>query len=138
MISFPQPSGAGDTEAEPQPQSAGNTGMQTGAALYAGSCAMCHAAESRDPGAPAAEALHLSLTSSLSLPTASNLIRIVLQGMAPPDGEPGPYMPGYAGAYTDAQVASLVAYLRATYTDRPAWKNVEREVRKVRQQLANE
>jgi mono/diheme cytochrome c family protein len=47
-------------------------------------------------------------------------------------------MPGFAGAYTDSQVAALAAYLRATYTDRPAWKDVERDVRKQRQQLARE
>jgi mono/diheme cytochrome c family protein len=74
----------------------------------------------------------------VSLPSASNLIRIVLQGMAPPDGERGPLMPGFSGAFTDAQVATLVAYLRASYSDRPAWPDVEREVRKVRQQLAQE
>ena len=120
------------------PDANGRDTMQTAAALYAGSCALCHDAASRPAGSPSAEALHLSLASSLSLPTASNLIRIVLQGMAPADGEPGAYMPGFAGAFTDEQVALLVAYLRATYTDRPQWKNVEREVRKVRQQLARE
>jgi mono/diheme cytochrome c family protein len=130
----------GETEMEPapQPQSAPNNAMQTGAALYSGSCALCHGAASREPGAPSAEALHLSLATSLSLPSPSNLVRIVLQGMAPADGEAGAFMPGFAAAYTDTQVASLASYLRATYTDRPAWKNVEREVRKVRQRLATE
>jgi mono/diheme cytochrome c family protein len=115
-----------------------NSVGQTGAALYAGSCALCHGNPARAAGASSSEALHLSLSSSVSLPSAANLIRIVLQGMAPADGERGPFMPGFSGAYTDAQVAALVMYLRATYTDRPAWKDVEREVRKVRQQLARE
>ena len=54
------------------------------------------------------------------------------------DGEPGAFMPGFAAAYTDSQVAAIVGHLRATYTDRPPWPDVEREVRKVRQQLARE
>ena len=47
-------------------------------------------------------------------------------------------MPGYAGAFTDAQVVALVSYLRATYTDRPEWTDVDRQVRKVRQSFAQE
>jgi mono/diheme cytochrome c family protein len=123
---------------EPPGGEARSTSLQAGAPLYAGSCAICHGSAERNPGSPSAAALHLSLSSSLSLPSASNLIRIVLQGMAPPDGERGPFMPGFSGAFTDAQVAALVTYLRASYTDRPAWNDVEREVRKVRQQLAKE
>jgi mono/diheme cytochrome c family protein len=56
--------------------------------------------------------------------------------MAPPDGERGPFMPGFGGALSDGQVAAVVTYLRATYTDRPVWPNVDREVRKAKQRLA--
>jgi mono/diheme cytochrome c family protein len=130
----------GDDVPEPakQPHAAGDAAGQSGATLYAGSCAICHGAAERAPGAASANALHLSLSSSLSLSKPGNLIRIVLQGMAPPDGERGSFMPGYSGAFTDSQVAAIASYLRATYTDRPAWKDVEREVRKQRQQLARE
>lgn len=130
-------SAPGGVTPEPQAQGSDNV-MQAGATLYTASCAVCHGAASRNPGAPSANALHLALASSLSLPNASNFVRIVLQGMAPTDGEPGAFMPGFAGAYTDAQVAALASYLRVTYTDRPAWKNLEREVRKVRRQVAGE
>jgi mono/diheme cytochrome c family protein len=125
-------------EPEKQPQASSDAVAQSGAALYAGSCAICHGAAQRAAGAPSADALHLSLSSSVSLGTPGNLIRIVLQGMAPPDGERGSFMPGFSGAYTDAQIAAIATYLRATYTDRPAWKDVERDVRKQRQQLAKE
>jgi mono/diheme cytochrome c family protein len=130
----------GDDVPEPakQPHAASDAAVQSGATLYAGSCAICHGASERAPGAASANALHLSLSSSLSLSKPGNLIRIVLQGMAPPDGERGSFMPGYSGAFTDAQVAAIATYLRAAYTDRPAWKDVEREVRKQRQQLARE
>jgi mono/diheme cytochrome c family protein len=128
----------GDYIPEPQKQASGSADarLQNGASLYAGTCAICHGAALRGPGAPSSSALHLSLSSSVSLRTPGNLIRIILQGMAPPDGEPGPFMPGYTGALTDSQVAAIVTYLRASYTDRPEWPDVEREVRKVRQSFA--
>ena len=131
----------GEYVREPQKQVRESTdnALRVGASLYAGSCALCHSSASRPPGAASADALHLSLSSSVSLRTPTNLVRIILQGMAPPDGDPGPMMPGFAGAFTDDQVASLVAYLRSTYSgDRPAWPDVKREVRKVRQSLARE
>ena len=73
----------------------------------------------RPAGAPSSDALHLALSTSVALPAPGNLIRIILQGMAPPDGERGPFMPGFAGELTDEQVAAVVTYLRAAYTDRP-------------------
>lgn len=123
---------------EPDKQARASTEakVQSGAQLYAGSCAVCHSAAQRPPGAASSNALHLSLSSSVSLPTPTNLIRIILQGMAPPDGERGSFMPGFAGAYTDAQIASLVTYLRASYSDGPEWRDVEREVRDARQRFA--
>jgi mono/diheme cytochrome c family protein len=109
---------------------------QIGNVIYGSTCAVCHGSPERPAGSASSDALHLALSSSIALPSPNNLIRIILQGMAPPDGEAGPMMPGFAGALTDAQVASLVTYLRATYTDRPEWPNVEREVRKARGNIA--
>jgi mono/diheme cytochrome c family protein len=110
--------------------------LQVGGVIYGATCAVCHGRAERPADSPSGEALHLALSTSIALPSPGNLIRIILQGMAPPDGERGPTMPGFSGALTDEQVAGVVAYLRATYTDRPAWPKVEREVRKARQQLA--
>jgi mono/diheme cytochrome c family protein len=110
--------------------------VRQGAVVYAGSCAICHGAPQRPPGSPSSNALHLSLSTSLSLSSPDNLLRIIVQGVAPADGERGPFMPGFSGAFTDAQLATLVSYLRATYTDRPAWPDVARDVRKVRESFA--
>ena len=125
------------TEADKQSRASKESRLQTGAQLYAGSCATCHDASSRPPGSPTDNALHLSLASALALPTPANLIRIILQGMAPPDGETGSFMPGFASEFTDAQIASLVSYLRASYSDRVEWRDLEREVREARQQAGN-
>lgn len=113
-----------------------NAKIQMGAAIYEASCAVCHGRAERAPGAASGDALHLALSTSIALPSAGNLVRIILQGMAPPDGEPGPMMPGFSGALTDEQVESLAAYLRATYTDRPEWRSLDRDVRRAREQLA--
>ena len=130
----------GDYVQEPnkQAKTSDDATLQAGATLYAGSCAVCHGAAQRPPGSSSGDALHLSLASAVSLRTPVNLIRIILQGLAPPDGERGPTMPGFAGAFTDEQVAALVTYLRSTYSDRPEWPDVERDVRRVKQQLAKE
>ena len=45
-------------------------------------------------------------------------------------------MPGYSGALTDDQVAALIKYVRADFTDRPAWQKVDREIRRVRKSFA--
>jgi mono/diheme cytochrome c family protein len=110
--------------------------LQTGAAIYAGSCAVCHGAAQRAAGSSSSSALRLSLSTSVSLGSPNNLIRIILQGIAPADGERGPFMPGFYDAFTNEQIAALAAYLRASYTDRPEWPDVQREVRKVRQSFA--
>jgi mono/diheme cytochrome c family protein len=124
------------SDAQRQDRGKKDAAMQNGAAIYAGSCAICHGAPHRAPGSPSSSALHLALSSSLSLPEPGNLIRVVMQGVAPPDGERGPFMPGFYGAFTDEQVAALVSYLRASYTDRPQWTDIAREVRNVRQSYA--
>ena len=129
--------GAADIEAQRgQPQGGDDDAIQVGGAIYAGTCALCHGSASRSIGTPSAEALPLALSTSVTLHSPRNLIRIILQGISSPDGERGPFMPGYYGALTDEQVAALVTYLRAAYTDRPGWPHVKREVRRVRQQLA--
>jgi mono/diheme cytochrome c family protein len=107
--------------------------LRQGASIYAGACASCH-----DVGrhsASSSDALHLALSTKVMLPQPTNLIRVILQGIAPPDGERGPVMPGFH-MLTDDQVAALVAYLRADFSSRPEWRNLERDVRRVRGSLA--
>ena len=103
-----------------------------GAALFAGACATCHGSgapmmlEGRPP---------LSLGTPLSEPSPHDTVQIMLQGLGPPVGRAGPYMPAFGDSFTDAQAAEIVAYLRARYTDHPPWPgDLTAEVRKARKE----
>jgi mono/diheme cytochrome c family protein len=101
-----------------------------GAPIFAGACAGCHGA-----GAPMMldGRPSLALGSSVTAPTARNAIQTILWGLQPQAGERGPWMPGFADVLTDAQVASVVTYLRARFADRPAWTGVEQDVHHIRE-----
>ncbi|HEY2871572.1 MAG TPA: cytochrome c, partial [Reyranella sp.] len=99
------------------------------AALYAGACATCH-----DPGAPMMVQGRpvLSWGTPLHADNPHDTVRIILQGLTPPGGASGPTMPAYADMLSDRQVQELAAYLRARFTDKPAWPDVPAAVAEAR------
>jgi mono/diheme cytochrome c family protein len=99
-------------------------------ALVAGACGACHAG---DPAANRGGALPLSRASAVNEPTPRNLIQVILRGIPWQDGRPAPYMPAFAGALTDAQVAAIVTWVRAHDSDQPPWPDVAGSVRQVRE-----
>jgi len=102
-----------------------------GAALFAGGCSGCHG-----PGAPMMQQGRpaLSLGSPLHEDDPRDTIQIILQGLQPPVGAPGPYMPALADNFTDVQVGAIAAYVRACYTDKPGWTNLPKAVAKARKE----
>jgi mono/diheme cytochrome c family protein len=105
------------------------------ASVYAGACAICH--EPSGQGF-SAHGIPLSLSKVVALPDPSNLIHLILEGIEPPVGAPFAFMPGFDGALTDEQIARLAEFLRRTYSDQPAWKDIAKHVRKVREQAAKQ
>jgi mono/diheme cytochrome c family protein len=103
---------------------------RAGQIVYAGACAGCHDSGRLSPSS--GDALQLQLSTSLRLPTPRNFIHIVLDGITPRDGESGPWMPGYAGALTDGQLAALTVYARSKFGGGLAWRGVANEVKKIR------
>ena len=55
----------------------------------------------------------------------------MLEGIWPEPGEKGAQMPGFEGALTDEQLASLLAYLRVHFANSPPWADVSRQARDI-------
>ena len=112
---------------------AADRALPEGATLFAGACAGCHGT-----GAPmmGQQRPSLGLASSLLDRDPTSAVQAVLSGIDPPVAGRGPKMPGFADSLTNAQVAAVVAYARARYTDRPAWPRLEKSVREARKEGA--
>lgn len=91
-----------------------------GAVIYAGACAVCHEASPT----PFAAGLPLTFSTSLRIPTPLNLIQIIEDGVKPPEGRPGHYMPGFAGALTEEQLVALASYLRERFAGLEPWADI--------------
>lgn len=101
------------------------------ATLYASACGVCH-----DQGrqASSGSGLHLALATAVTVPTSKNLIRITLEGIAPPNSGPGRSMPGFAEALTDGQVKELMHYIRTRFGGgAPPWRDIDKELETARQ-----
>ncbi len=109
-----------------------NVGPQNdpSARLYTAACASCHY---NGAGQPNPLRPDLALNSAVSLDDPTNLIRVVLYGVSAKDGAPGVAMPSF-NRFSDADVARLAAYLRATRTDKPAWPDLDKKVAAIRAQ----
>jgi mono/diheme cytochrome c family protein len=101
-----------------------STTSAAGAAIYAAACATCH-----ETGRPLPYGgVNLGLSTAISSPDPRNAANIVLSGVRPVEGERSPIMPGFAGSMNDDQIAALLNYLRARFSNRPAWTGVEKTV----------
>jgi mono/diheme cytochrome c family protein len=100
----------------------------TGAAIYAATCAACHESERALPYG----GVHLGLSTALSGPDARNAANIILSGVRPVAGERSSIMPGFADSMNDAQVTALLQFLRARFSNQPAWNDVEKTVAEAR------
>jgi mono/diheme cytochrome c family protein len=96
------------------------------AEVFAGACASCHS------GAPGAVAIDLAHSTAVNAPDPRNAIRVVLAGIMPSPGEPGPMMPAFAGALTDQQIADLMSYVRGRFGHGPQWGDLVEKVRAIR------
>jgi mono/diheme cytochrome c family protein len=115
LKSLPDEGGKRAAAAAPPPESV----MKLGAALYERHCVDCHGADGRGAlagGKPAYPPLAGNRALSMEAPV--NAIRIVLNGGFAPatQGNPRPFgMPPYSHVLSDAEVAAVVSYVRASW-----------------------
>ena len=93
---------------------------ELGANLYLAACASCHYSAAAKPPAVRGS---LALSTALTSDDPSNFIQTVMHGVGGA-GMPGPYMPGFASALTDADIAELANYLRRTRSDLAPWASL--------------
>jgi mono/diheme cytochrome c family protein len=103
------------------------------ARLYTAACASCHYNAGK---APLAARPDLALNTALNLPDPTNLVQVMLRGVGASEGMPGVVMPGFARAFTDADIARIAAYLRRTRTNLPPWIDLDNKITAVRQQMS--
>jgi mono/diheme cytochrome c family protein len=96
----------------------------TGTSVYAAACASCHEGDRALPYG----GVNLALSTAISSPDARNAANIVLSGIHAVEGERSPIMPGFAASMSDQQISALLNYLRARFTNRPAWTGIEQTV----------
>jgi mono/diheme cytochrome c family protein len=95
-----------------------------GETIYAAACATCHQINRPLPYG----GVNLALSTAISAPDARNVANIVLSGVRPIEGERSPIMPGFAASMNDAQIATLLNYLRARFSKEPAWTGLEKTI----------
>jgi mono/diheme cytochrome c family protein len=107
-----------------------NTGPQRtpAARLYTAACASCHY---NSGGAPNPLRPDLSLNSAVNLDDPTNLIQVILHGVSAKDGAPGVVMPAFS-RFSDADIVTLAAYLRATRTGKAPWPDLDKKVAAIR------
>jgi mono/diheme cytochrome c family protein len=101
------------------------------ARLYTAACASCHYNAGT---ALLAARPELALNSAVHLSDPSNLIQVILRGISAEEGMPGVVMPAFGGAFSDADVARIAAYLRRTRTSLPPWPDLATKVAAIRRQ----
>jgi mono/diheme cytochrome c family protein len=99
-----------------------------GASIYAAACASCHESGRALPYG----GINLDLSTAISSPDPRNLANIVLSGVRAVEGERSPIMPAFAASMNDEQASALLNYLRARFSDKPAWTGVEKTLAEAR------
>jgi mono/diheme cytochrome c family protein len=103
---------------------------QTGAVIFEGACATCHAAGS--PRVIAGQKL-LTKTGAITGDSPRHAISIILHGHFPPPEQSGGWMPSFAPELNDAQIADVLDWLRQSAGGAP-WPDVQKRVEQIRAQ----
>jgi mono/diheme cytochrome c family protein len=94
--------------------------LERGAQLYAEHCAGCHGEQGEGAKSEGATAIYPALASNraVTMSTAANLVRVLMEGGYPPStaGNPRPFgMPPFASVLSDDDMAALLSYVRGSW-----------------------
>lgn len=118
-IQKPRPVAATNVSAE----SNTSTEAQRGAILFAASCAQCHGPKA--PMQSIGERPTLAFSTAVNAASPRNAIQMMLSGNGWHGEDSMNYMPAFSQIYNDQQIADLASYIRATYSQRGPWTDVE-------------
>ena len=103
--------------------------------LFESACGACH----HDGEGPALLGTNvpLALATKLHADRPDNLLRVILQGVREPAGRDVGFMPSFATAFDDRQIADLVRYLRRRFAPgREPWTDLDRTIVETRRAVA--
>lgn len=103
------------------------------ARLFDGACAACHHAGD----GPTLWGVNVPLAVNANVHSASpdNLLRVILEGVRQPARTELGYMPAFADALDDGQIAALARYIRERFApEAAAWTDVDERVRALRRE----
>ena len=103
-----------------------------GTILFAASCAQCHGPQA--PMQSIGERPTLAFSTAVNATSPRNAIQMMLSGNGWHGEDSMNYMPAFSLIYNDQQIADLASYLRATYSQRAPWTDVEKMAAKVRKE----
>jgi mono/diheme cytochrome c family protein len=98
--------------------------LQQGASIFTARCAECH-----KPGGRSAP---LALGSAVHIPDPINVVRVIIEGIKPPQGSLGRSMTAFGAQLSDADIAAVTRYMRARFSTQPAWTDVEATIARAR------
>lgn len=102
--------------------------------LFDGACAACH----HDGNGPTLLGVNtpLALNSQLTSARPDNLLHTILEGVRNPASKDIGFMPSFADALDDRQIAELAQYMRARFAPQePAWQDLPARVREARSRI---
>ena len=109
---------ANEREWDPDtPPSFDDVELQAGVEAFDDLCANCHKV--------GGTTVPLGLTGTMRLPDPRNVIHIIFDGIRPPLGARNHSMPSFGASLTDENIANVLKFVRAQYTNLPAWEHIE-------------
>ena len=127
ILSIQKPGSSNDTTATVAGNDNHNArNISPGTVMFAAACASCHGEGS--PMQSIGNRPALSVSTAVNAKTPRNMIQMMLGGISWHQAERVNYMPAFEGSLTETQMADIVAYVRATYSKKPAWAQPEKMV----------